>query len=465
MRPRSWLLLAALSVLAAPASADARLVAYVSDSCEQGGGEPRPAFFGPPRCPGSIWVANADGTAARRVTKGSSEFAGSGDTNPIWSPDGTRLVFERVAPGSRGPRLWSVRHDGTDARALTGGGEYYGDYNAAFSPDGSRIAFVSNRPETTGNGSSTVFTMTPGGTDVRPVTTRYASHGITGWTPDGRRIIITRQEATLEPPPGEWLSVAPDGSEERIAVVSREITRGPLFSPDGTHMAIGTAGLTTYVADLRTGLGRQIAPPGIFPDRWRSDRAATLRVQGFDGSEEHLYDLDYTKPDPRPVRQPAGTPTGPEQPAGIAAPVATPLPLAVADALLDSDFEGGPAPGDPWAGSATRSRRAAAAGAADGADDGADGLRYTVVAPRGVRTVRVSLARRAGRGRCRYLDHGRLRLADRCGRIHLRRAGSARAWGARIASLPHGTYEVRFQVVDTRGRRSRVPRRPAVVRI
>jgi dipeptidyl aminopeptidase/acylaminoacyl peptidase len=70
---------------------------------------------------GSLWVADADGTDAGRLT-------GSAD-QPAWSPNGRRLAFTRA--GS----IWTIRVDGLDERRLAAGA------HPAWSPDGSRLAF------------------------------------------------------------------------------------------------------------------------------------------------------------------------------------------------------------------------------------------------------------------------------------------------------------------------------------
>lgn len=69
-------------------------------------------------CRSAIQVVRPNGTALRRVV---TEAA-----MPAWSPDGTRLVFVRLARGTCGDPvcrrgLWTVRLDGTGLRRVTGG--------------------------------------------------------------------------------------------------------------------------------------------------------------------------------------------------------------------------------------------------------------------------------------------------------------------------------------------------------
>jgi Tol biopolymer transport system component len=61
-----------------------------------------------------VWVVNADGTGRTRLTDGSD---GSTSVAPVWSPDGSRLLFQRKFGDE--VTLWTIDADGTDARRLT----------------------------------------------------------------------------------------------------------------------------------------------------------------------------------------------------------------------------------------------------------------------------------------------------------------------------------------------------------
>lgn len=87
-----------------------------------------------------IWVANADGTDARQVTRlGSASFA------PYFHPDGKRIVFasNQPDPRSRNFDLYLVNLDGTGLERVTTSPEF--DAFPMFSPDGKRLVFASNR--------------------------------------------------------------------------------------------------------------------------------------------------------------------------------------------------------------------------------------------------------------------------------------------------------------------------------
>lgn len=90
-----------------------------------------------------IFVMNADGSGKRRVTSnGASNFA------PFFHPDGQRIIFssnvETRAEGGRPSfHLYLIGDDGTDLERLT----FEGQFNSfpMFSPDGSRLVWISDR--------------------------------------------------------------------------------------------------------------------------------------------------------------------------------------------------------------------------------------------------------------------------------------------------------------------------------
>src|SRR5690606_38742050 len=68
--------------------------------------------------------------------------SGQTEENAVWSPDGSRILFERTVDGAKD--IFSMNADVTGVANLTAGvaGD---DYSPRWSPDGRFIAFVSER--------------------------------------------------------------------------------------------------------------------------------------------------------------------------------------------------------------------------------------------------------------------------------------------------------------------------------
>jgi hypothetical protein len=435
-----------LVVLTAPASA--RLIAYSSTSCDQGGGEPRPQMFGPAACADSIWVAQPDGSSPRRLTLGEQVDMAPADTNPSWSPDGTLILFERRMPsGSQVIRLWAVRPDGTDLHPLTADSASGTDTAPVFTPDGTRIAFTRIAQGGIGwavgtvrlDGSGFTFVAEGGGVG-------YAR----SFSPDGARVLWTENDPLDFSGASEHgYSATLDGGDRQLAFDGTALPSQ--VSSDGRWFAWLLPSATVAVADLRAGTASVLTPQGFILGTFAPRDPSVLRVGALDSTPYTIHNYEIDLDAPRRPHRPAPAEVVPgavEQPgpvppdgAGLAAPVAfgfvDPYPPSVGQ-----DFD------DPWDQPARAALRAASSEA------GQRHLGYSALAYSGLRSVAYSIGHRTGRGRCSYFTGRRFLIHGRCGARHWRRIASADAWEAAAARLPRGTYEVAFRAVDQRGRRS-----------
>ena len=120
-----------------------------------------------------IWIMNADGSNARRLTKDPSI-----DVSPAWSPDGSKIAFASDRAGT--PQLYVMSADGSGVRRLT----FQGNYNQepSWSPRGDAIAFTARDERkvfdvfwvTPDKGVITRITQDQGRTNEEPV---YAPNG------------------------------------------------------------------------------------------------------------------------------------------------------------------------------------------------------------------------------------------------------------------------------------------------
>ena len=159
-----------------------------------------------------ISIMNADGTDVRVIVEQDSAFGAA------FFPDGSRVVFAT---------------DGYLAEVPVTGGEpavllrdQFWNQDPVYSPDGSTLVFVSNRG---GNNGSEIYAMPAGGGPIIPLTATYAVHP--QFTPDSSRILYTRATtpdgtpvtdiATSTHP--ELASMNPDGTDQ-TRLTPRSIT-------------------------------------------------------------------------------------------------------------------------------------------------------------------------------------------------------------------------------------------------
>jgi len=136
-----------------------------------------------------IFIANADGSNAHRVTTG-IRTTQAFETQSQWSPDGKRLVFMSVK-NSKQAAICVVNVDGTGLKRLTPWSLDAG--NPDWSPDGREILFNPYWDPHPGKFSN-IYSMRPDGshkiqlTHARPGVQSFAP----AWSPDGRMIVFVR---------------------------------------------------------------------------------------------------------------------------------------------------------------------------------------------------------------------------------------------------------------------------------
>ena len=200
----------------------------------------------------SIFIQSVDGSIVRRVTSGNTL-----DANPRWSPDGSRLAFDRVSSTVTSGAtfgVYVVAPGGTPER-LTGG------YQPDWSPDGSRIAFA----------GSGIFTMDSSGGSVR----RLAG-GKNGesphWSPDGSQIAFIRDGRI-------YIVPAADG-EARLYSTKATKVAGFDWSPSGDQLAYWDYEyFKVHVIDVAKGVSKVIGT-GMFPSWSQDGRLAYSETNG-----------------------------------------------------------------------------------------------------------------------------------------------------------------------------------------
>ena len=203
------------------------------------------------------WV-RVDGTQHRRLTT-NRDF----ETDPVWSPDGTRIefVFREYDEGfgyffSPKPYdLYTMAPDGTDMVQLQSG--IHPSVSPRWSPDSARLVYGGS--ENGGDGVWLYTVAADGGSPPQRLTSAVSG---ASWSPDGRRIAF----AKLDGADVALYTIAADGSDaQRVVSITgwqwsyfepdpdptRAWIRTVAWSPSGEHILYG-CGPAICVVDLES---------------------------------------------------------------------------------------------------------------------------------------------------------------------------------------------------------------------
>jgi Tol biopolymer transport system component len=292
-----------------------------------------------------VWVMNADGTGAKDLTQRTGF-----DSEPAWSPDGTKIAFVRDSG------IAVMNADGSNVHQVVS----YGFF-PAWSPDGTKIAFSDNSGVVVMNadGSGPVH-LTDQSLDYRP-----------SWSPNGTQIAFDR-----------WVSFAnqtralfimrSDGSDLHEFTPDTVDSTSARFSPDGQKIAFrraaeccgypglfsptGSSGGIAVINIDGSGFS-QLTPFGSFDDAptWSPDGStiafsrgsqlggAKLYAMNADGgSVTQLTDSPYS--DGLPAWQPSSDTTPPvlSLPLGLTAEATSPAGTVVSFTATAVDAVDGP---------------------------------------------------------------------------------------------------------------------------
>jgi Tol biopolymer transport system component len=172
-----------------------------------------------------VAIMNADGTD-RTVLP--SETPGGCEADPSFTPDGSRLVYERYDP-PKDDAFWSMNLDGSDRRRITAPNVGGGDPNV--SPDGSTLSFLGGNAK-----DDALFTASLDGSNVFRVTPYLGVAYKHDWAPDGRHIVIATNADYPNHKSPNVATIRPDGSRLRTLTHYSGGEKGAYagsYSPDG----------------------------------------------------------------------------------------------------------------------------------------------------------------------------------------------------------------------------------------
>lgn len=190
-----------------------------------------------------IYVMNADGTGTTRLTS-----TDANDQGPTWSPDGSRIAFARDSDVGH---VYVMSADGTGARRLTD--ELAAEGEPAWSPDGRWIAYVHRA---LGSDFREIWVARPDGTGRRGVTKLGGRSYAPAWAPDSQRLAFSLNRDGVR---YEIYTIGVDGKDLRRAARSQEDAFEPAWSTDGGEIAFSRGG--AIVAVTLSGVERQLTDP------------------------------------------------------------------------------------------------------------------------------------------------------------------------------------------------------------
>ena len=179
-----------------------------------------------------IYTMNADGTGSRQLVPCTGGCAGQ--ASPAWSPDGSRIAFS--SGGRTHEEIWVVNADGSDLRQVTHPSRVY-DQQPQWSPNGKRLVLQRVDPRTGGLALVVVNADGSGERRITPWALRAGDHP--DWAPDGSRILFRSNADGRSRIPADIYTVRPDGSGLRRLTHARGKVRhlSSSFSPDGRWIA------------------------------------------------------------------------------------------------------------------------------------------------------------------------------------------------------------------------------------
>jgi Tol biopolymer transport system component len=184
---------------------------------------------------------DADGGNLRRITTNPGS-----DSQPTWSPDGTRIAFSSLRDGDRD--IYVVNEDGSDEVRLTNlPGE---DGFPQWSPDGRTMLSYGMV-----DGRYALFLMNADGSDRRLIASSSLDMVFGRWSPDGSRIAFFRMDR--ETLTAGLSLIDPDGTNEVEVTPLDGRDEDPSWSPDGRELVFHAfnrdANWNLYIVTIESG--------------------------------------------------------------------------------------------------------------------------------------------------------------------------------------------------------------------
>jgi Tol biopolymer transport system component len=215
----------------------------------------------------NIFSMNPDGSDIRQITFLTADQGAA--LREAWSPDGTKLVFERRPADGSFRQIYEVNADGSNLHQLFSDPSFF-EFDPSFSPDGSRVIFSRCRMDFE---ACAIYTVKTDGRGLTAVTHLDVKRNVIDsrpeYSPDGKTIVfdsINRGgvQAAVYLMDGHGTNV------HRITPTALEAL-DPDWSPDGTSIVFVSNCCNSQVSEIWTvrpgGAGlKQLTFPGAHHD-------------------------------------------------------------------------------------------------------------------------------------------------------------------------------------------------------
>lgn len=242
-----------------------------------------------------LYIMNANGSGVKEI----AHQRGYDEMSPVWSNDGSKLAFVREKSGRHGDRrhcrdefsaIFSVRADGQNVTNVSGWSKERAYTSPSWSPNGERIVYVSYNEkeaklltkEVAVNGSVLAITNLSDPIDA-----------MVAWSPSSEKILYENSK-------NEIYTIWSDGT--RRAVISDGDSYDASWSPDGTQIAfiedpkddsisISEADGTVVQVPIAKGEYEKLSNPTWSPDGTKV--LVTMKNELHSGHDAH----DHSKKD------------------------------------------------------------------------------------------------------------------------------------------------------------------------